>query len=480
MYRLICVVFFIGMVVMKAGATEGCAIHIQIDGLESDSMWFADMDGRRLEILFGTGKREDGSFLLEVSQPLPAGFYALVFKDNRGNTRYLNCWLVDGERSFSLGTDLDDLFGKATVTSSPENAVLMEYLKEYDRNMMDLQQVTRKWKDVQDEMTFREMVIAQEEFRVLQESFIQKYPSSKTARLIGETLFVTPPARTFDNWEEEAAYRHQWFRQHFFDRMDFSTGNFLEFPMWVERTDYYYTVLPPPYPDSMIVMIEDVLTLLKADSQAVAYWFPTVLQTLEIIGLYQTDEVFLHFFKKYIEEGQADFLSESRTERFRKTAGRLQRMRQGAVIPNLTFQNRAGDDKSVHEVEAPFTMLIFWKHNCGYCKKEVPVLKRLYEEKWKEAGLEVISVCGQSGSGEAPKCWKFADDLYLPADWHIVSDYYKRTAFQGVYNIPSFPYLILLDSEKRILEKIRGYVPEGYLERVLNAHILGSQTNLPD
>lgn len=450
---------------------QGCSISISIEGIKQDSIWFSEVQGRRLKKLFGAEKESDGFYRLQSNDDLPEGLYAIQFKDNRGHVRYLNCWLLDGQRSFSIQTDIDDIFGAATVGNSPENDLLLRYLDWYGDELMALTTITRTWKDLQDSVSYHRMVEKQEFFRQMQEEIMATDPSSRTAALIQETLFETPEKERFSHWQEEAVARHNWFRKHFFRNMDFSSGKFLRFPMWVERADYYYTVLPPPQPDSMIAMIEDVLRLLEKDRDALAYWFPTMIQTLEVIGLYRTDEVYLYFINNWIAAGKADFLSDDRINRFRRDAERMAPLVRGKTLPDLVFYDKDRNPVSVHDTEAAFTLLIFWKYNCGYCKKELPAIKDLYEASWKEKGLRVLAICGQSGEEEAPKCHNIAADLQLPTDWQIVSDYYKRTGFQGVYNVPSYPYVIVVDDKMRILTKMKGYVPEGYLVREMSEHL---------
>jgi peroxiredoxin len=104
---------------------------------------------------------------------------------------------------------------------------------------------------------------------------------------------------------------------------------------------------------------------------------------------------------------------------------------------------------SLYDVKANYTVLIFWDHGCGHCKKEVPKLAELYK-KLKEKGVEVYAI----ETEDKPEEWKkFIRENKL--NWINVHepDQYRRAVTKKIYDIYSTPVVYLLDENKIIKAK---------------------------
>jgi hypothetical protein len=84
-------------------------------------------------------------------------------------------------------------------------------------------------------------------------------------------------------------------------------------------------------------------------------------------------------------------------------------------------------------------------------------------ERYADRGLRVFSVCGKGGEA-APQCWEFADAQQLPADWVLAWDPSRRSQFATLYNVRSYPMVLLLDRDKRIVYRQTGGAPPGTVE----------------
>ncbi|MBA3705010.1 MAG: TlpA family protein disulfide reductase, partial [Bacteroidetes bacterium] len=108
-----------------------------------------------------------------------------------------------------------------------------------------------------------------------------------------------------------------------------------------------------------------------------------------------------------------------------------------------------GTYKELYAVKSKYTVLIFWDHDCGHCKKEVPKLAELYK-KVKAKGVEVYAI----ETEDKPAEWKkFIRENNL--NWINVheSDAYKRAVTKKIYDIYSTPVTYLLDENKIIKAK---------------------------
>ncbi len=450
-------------------AQDGYDIRVKMDGYNYDTLWFGTTYGKRAQPQDFAVKQPDGYFNLKNEKPHPSGMYAIIFKRSASSSfQYISCWLADGQRKFTLETDLRKLNTATNVKGSAENSLLFQYFSRYYPLMDQVEDFTDQWKDAQDAAAFRALTEVEEDLRRFQEDFIQKHAGTLTADLVRQTLYLTPPGNheKYSDWQIEASARHDWYRQHFFDNMDLGSGDFLKYPLWVDRTDYFFSKLPPPVPDSMIVMIEDLFQRLSPDQDAYRYYFRYVMNSLARMSRYRIDEVFVHFVRRYVDTGKEDWLEEDDRRKYQLDANRMEPLFVGKKAPDVTFFDEAGKDISIYNTEAPYTLLIFWLYDCSHCKRELPVVMRLFE-KYRPKGLKVMSVCGKSGEDQIPLCWEFAKQMEMPAEWLILADPQRRSRFSTLLNVRSYPRMILLDAEKNILYKQNGEVPEETLDREL-------------
>lgn len=442
---------------------SGYDIRVKIEGYHADSLWFGHTYGKRVIADKGVVRGADGWFHLHSNDPIAAGLHAIVY-DRGGKLNYLSCWLTEDQRQFSIETNYYDITASSKVSGSNENMALFDYLKGYIPLKDEVSNLTQEWKSARDEPSFRKMVRKQEELYRFQQDFIQRRSKTLTADLVQQTLFVIPPVIGSNTWQEEADSRHLWMREHYFDYMDLGSGNFMKYPLWIDRTDYYFSVLPPPVPDSMLVMIEEVFDRLKPDPKAYHYYVGYVMNSLTRMSRHRADEVFVYLVRKYLNTGMWDFLTQDRIDRYQYDANRLEPLLVGKKSPDVTFYDPEGSPVTIYDTDAPFVLLLFWLYDCSHCKKEIPIVNKIYE-RFKSTGLKVMSVCGKSGINNASKCWDFAKEKEMPQEWLILNDPERRSGFNSKLNIRSYPRMILLNRDKQIIFKHTGVASKEELER---------------
>lgn len=123
----------------------------------------------------------------------------------------------------------------------------------------------------------------------------------------------------------------------------------------------------------------------------------------------------------------------------------------GSIAPDFTLNTPDGNAVSLHEVKAKVKILDFWASWCGPCRAENPKLVALYQ-KYKEAGLEVISVSLDNNV----ELWEMAIEAdELP--WIHVSSLKGWTCpVAALYRVSAVPSIFLLDADNRIIGKLRG------------------------
>ena len=104
----------------------------------------------------------------------------------------------------------------------------------------------------------------------------------------------------------------------------------------------------------------------------------------------------------------------------------------------------------------------FWATWCKSCVKEVPQLIGL-QNQYKDKNVQFVGIAIDN----ADKVEKFAKDNAIPYPILVGGDDAMTLAKQMGDLVGGLPFMIVIDKNGNLVEKILGEIPEGKLERVL-------------
>ena len=129
-------------------AENGCDITVKMEFYRYDTLWFGTSFGKRALPDFAATIQPDGTFHLKTDKALEPGMYAIIYKRTASSPlQYFQCWLVDGQRKFSIETNISVPYEKPVVVGSPENVALFDYLQKLnvaDKRMDEVIERDRK------------------------------------------------------------------------------------------------------------------------------------------------------------------------------------------------------------------------------------------------------------------------------------------------------------------------------------------------
>lgn len=127
------------------------------------------------------------------------------------------------------------------------------------------------------------------------------------------------------------------------------------------------------------------------------------------------------------------------------------RVKEGMPAPDITFQNEKGKTLHLDKLKGKITLIDFWASWCGPCRKEIPHVKKYYEE-YKNKGVQFISVSIDAKKDAWTKALKEEQMPWLQG-WAPNSG--KEVLNTYLFN--GIPFLILLDKKGNIYRKyLRG------------------------
>ena len=177
------------------------------------------------------------------------------------------------------------------------------------------------------------------------------------------------------------------------------------------------------------------------------------------------DAVFVHMVEKYYITNQCNWVDSTELV---KIADRAQK-----IAPNLIgrkaaefydfygrpfMQDTLGIVHTLNEINADYTVLVFFGPTCGHCKKEMPKIKHDVDSLIA-AGYDIKTFAVATEFDK--KEWKkFINDQKI-GDWINVADInhdaegnpVASSDWRDKYDIYSTPVIYLLDKEKKIIAK---------------------------
>ena len=403
---------------------------------------------------------------------LPGGIYFVVSP----RKEILFELLLDKQQHFSMLADTTSLPTSVKFVNSPENNLFQSYSKFAADNgkiisgyVKDLANTTSK----ADSSRINEQLQAfNKKIQNYRDSVTTKNPGSMLAALFKALKEpVVPPASKQPGGKYDSLYAYHYFKDHFWDGVNFTDERLLRTPIFELKLDKYYKTLVAPDPDS-IKNEADLMLAKSAPNKEMYKYILTYFVQQYISPQYMgQDAVFVHLFEKYINNNpEVGWFTEKYKKYMNDRAYSLMANLIGAPAQNLELVDSLDKPRPLFDVNAPYVVICFWDATCSHCKEVVPKLDSMYQHKWKQQGIVIYGVMVDGGK----EAWlNYIRENNLK-DWiHVYETTAQRDAgyaankpnFRQLYDVYQTPILYLLDKDKRIIAKKLTYEQ---IDEVLN------------
>ena len=257
---------------------------------------------------------------------------------------------------------------------------------------------------------------------------------------------------------QDSLDNYQFYKTHYWDGITFMDDCVVRTPFFPTKLQRYYREVMPQEPDSIIKDADYKLLLARSSPEMYKYllnWLTDEYMNPKYMG---QDAVFVHLFDKYHSKGLSPWLNEKQNEAITRRAYMLMANLVGEKAANLELLDTANKVSSLYDVNADYTVVVFWDPNCGHCKEEVPRVDSFYRAIWKAKNIKVYAVMTEFDESG----WKTFINTHQLADWYHVHHTLEmmkadtegqKPSFKQLYDITQTPTLYLLDKEKRIVGK---------------------------
>jgi peroxiredoxin len=408
----------------------------------------------------------NGKTVFKGKEPLAQGVY-IFLPEGRP---YFD-FIVDKTQHFSLKTDTADYIKNMKTEGSEENLLFYQYQKFVQSKQADTKLLqSAKSSANKDSVARAEKKLKEidEQIKKYRADLVAAHPKTFVAKLL---LLLTEPKipeiPVLPNGRKDSTFEGRYYKQHFFDNIDFSDERLLYTPVFHSKIKYYLdklTIQEVDPPDSLNAAVKLILDKAKANKEVFKYllnWMTYTYESSKVMGM---EAVFVFIVENYHMKDQAQHLDSTRLYKITDKARMLKFTLLGTPAYPFSMKDTTGKTVALYDIKAKYTILVFWDYDCGHCKKEIPDLAKHYREKLKALGVEVIAVESEQPD---PKWKKFIREHDL--NWINVgeTDDYQRAVIKKVYDIYVTPTMYLLDGNKRIRAKrISVEQLEGFIEHL--------------
>ena len=465
--RYLLIVF--SLFILSANAQENVKNYqfkFKINGTEGDTLYMANYLGKKL-YYYDTAYADKGGITIFKGNEIPGGIYAIVTP----GPKYFE--IVVNEPKIELETNIEDFTEHMNVKISEENKAFYEYINFVNKKKIKSIPLAQKFKDTltsekEKEELRQQLEKIDAEVKAFQENFEEKHFDKLFAAKI---LSLNHELKIPEAIGEDS--RYVYYKTHFLDNLDLNDDRFAHSPAFINKIERYFTEVLQQHPDTIYThafKLIDQIRDEKSDTwKLLVHYVTNTFEHSKIMGM---DKVFVKMGQKYYcNEGKtkAYWMPEDKLTELCEKVAVLEHLLIGEKAPNLILQDTTEQNWiNLHkDVNADFTILVFWDPDCGHCKKEVPKINDIYLKLRDSINLKVVGV---GGLLEMDKWKTFIREKELN-DWIHISDnpeihnnaynYLNKTTieslnFRQTYDIYSYPQVYLLDENKVILAKKLG------------------------
>jgi peroxiredoxin len=425
-------------------------IEVKVHNFQGEAAYLGYPYGDKKYLADTAEVSNDGSFVFEGTKPLDGGLYFVY--SPAPHSLYFD--LIVAETHFSIETDTIDLIANMNPTGSPENEAFFGFQRFMRKMQKEGEKLSGQLDETEDEGE-KEKLKAQlkaldEEVQAYRKKLIEDSGDLFAAKFIKSTVPVEVPEspKDADGNAIDENFGYYYYKQHFFDHVDFSDNRILRTPLFYSKVIEYLDKMTMKHPDSISASAQDIIENARANKEVFRYCVQTLTHKYETSNIMGMDAVFVDLAERYYLSGDAYWADDETIEKIEDRVARLKPNLIGKHAPALLLLDTLERPVNALAIKSDYMVLYFYDPDCGHCRKKTPVLRDLYHEKLKEMGVVVVAANVKKDLDE----WK----EYIrkqELDVLNLADPHTRSNFRYEYNIETTPQVYILDDQKKILAK---------------------------
>jgi peroxiredoxin len=477
---------------VPAWSQTGYDIRINFKGCPDTTLYLARYYWEQVPIMDSCKKVKDGKIRFHGKEPLERGMYILA---NQSRSSFYIQFLVDANQKFTINLDNADIAG-SQKSDDKLNQQFFSYVSFMTLKNKELQEILEKSKSMKkaDSAKFvsEKQKLLNDQTTKFDADFMVRNKGNFAYDLMNlkNEKFATDVPKA-SNGRPDSLYQFYYYRKHYFDGVNFKDDRMLNTPFFADKVKKYFEQLTPQHPDSIIKALDLVLsqcvpgtTMYNTLVGHFTYKYEqNKTMTFDNQGKCNTfEKVFIHLADNYIGNGKMKgYYSDETLAKIKEKTDILRNLLPDAKVADLfmidttygryvlnlgfdTAKTSAGATylynknieklrplfRSLYDVKAKYTVLVFWAADCSHCQTEIP---KLHKELEKLKGTVDVKVYAVQTKEELYDSWKkFVKEKELTGFTHVFDPIHLNN-LKDQFDIVATPVIYLLDKDKRIKGK---------------------------
>jgi len=444
---------------------QGYTIEIQYKPVAQSFLYLGYYYGDKKYVQDSALITPNGRVVFHGDKPLVGGLYIIVDEKKQ---RFFDV-LIDKEQSFELKIDTVD-FSISSIKGSSDNGNLEAYKKAtafYFSNYSQWQKQLATAKTKGDSAALlQKMNAAASQSQIWRDSFTTAQPQTYLALLF--RLMKEPQYQLKGKTKQDSLNAWYTYKQQYWADVVLSDERLLRTPMFEQRLTRYFDEVVFRHPDSLKKEVDYFILYSRSNSTMFRYCinrFTNEYMNPKYMGL---DVVFLHIFEKYYLTNQVTWLEPKDKDLVFNRAYSMMGNLLGEPAAELNMLDTLDKKVNLYNINAPYTLVVFWDPDCGHCRETVPVVDSLYKVSWQQTGMKIVGVLvdtvrtDKSKLPEVKKNWMKYIAEHKLGSWNHWYQAFEAREEERIKSIPGFrqnydvyqtPTIYLLDKDKRIIAK---------------------------
>lgn len=468
-----------------SGATyaQGYDIKVNFKGCKDTMVYLVKYTFDQQYIADTCKKVKNGMIQFKGKKELDKGVYVLVSQDK---ATYFDLF-VNETQKFSINVELSDMVNSLKSVGNKENEQFFGYIKFISNKNIEFGKIREeaKGKSKTDSAKFvnDKLATLNDDVKKFEKGFMERNKGTYLYDVMNLKTEKEPAeVPKASNGRPDSIYQYYYYKNHFFDGIDFKDERIIRTPFFDDRIKKYFEKVIIQHPDTVIKEMDKVLAQCQQDNlvyNLLLGYFTYSSEQNKIMGF---DKVFVHLADKYVLTGKAKGVyTEETVGKIKERVDIMRNLLLDTKVPDLFMIDsvygrqvlKMGFDtaktsksvtdlyyknldkltpmfKSLYEVKSKYTVLVFWAVDCGHCQTEVP---KLHENLKKLEGKIDVKVYAVQTKEELFDKWKEFMVQKKLGGWTNVFDPIHLNNLKERFDIYSTPVIYILDKDKRIKAK---------------------------
>ncbi len=446
--KLSCLVVFVFCFSVLNGFSY--SIKVKVNGLKDSTCYLGHYFGQKQYTPVDTAKADGaGNIVFSKKKLLKEGVYLVIVPGT-----YFEL-IIGAEQDLKIDTDTSNYIYNMKTKGSLENEIFYNFQKVMIDKSKEAQLLVEKQKSSKnkDSITiYKEKLVALQNFiKEYKATMFKQYPTTLTTKLLRAADEPEVPDFKTPEGKVDSLKAYHYYKNHYFDNYDFSDERMMRTPIFIPRIDKFMKEMTVQIPDSIIKSADFLIKKAEANKEIFKYCVSTITNNYETSNMMGMDAVFVHMADTYYLKGRCFWIDTAVERKIRDRANILRPLRLGLKIPDTYCADTTGKYVPLHQVNAKYTIVVFWDADCGHCQKEIPKLFTIHTEKLRAKNVAVYAATIERDN----KSWtKFLREKKLfGAGWFNVRDQFNHTDFNKTFDVYSTPVIYIVDKDKKIIAK---------------------------